>query len=61
MYSMKVMASSFFCKMIFPHNGKLITIDQLTYHDPQAQLHPDNVVSSLGGDQTTTPIDDIIP
>jgi hypothetical protein len=61
MYAMKVVASSVFRKMIFPHNGKLVTIDQLTYHDPQAQLHPDNVVSSLGGDQTTTPINDLFP
>jgi hypothetical protein len=61
MYSIKVLALSFFYKIIYSHNGKLVTINQLTYHDPRDQLHPKNVVSSLGGDHNTTSFDEIIP
>jgi hypothetical protein len=47
MYAMKVVSSLVFHKMIFPHKEKLITINQLTYHDPQSQLHLDTCVSLL--------------
>lgn len=35
-YAMLVFASEIDRKMHFPHNGKIVTIDQLTYYDPKA-------------------------
>jgi hypothetical protein len=34
MYAMKAVASSVFRTMMFPHNGKIVTIDQLTHYEP---------------------------
>ena len=33
-YAMSAVPSAVFRKMSFPHNGKIVTIDQLTYHEP---------------------------
>ena len=33
MYAMQAIASTVFCLMMFPHEGKIVTIYQLTYHD----------------------------
>jgi hypothetical protein len=49
MYSMNEVSSSGFCMMIFPHNGKIVTIDQLTYHNPRSQINLYNVFPSLDG------------
>ena len=32
-YAMSVVPSAVHCKMFFPHNGNIVTIDQLTYHE----------------------------
>jgi hypothetical protein len=61
MYAMKVVSSSVFHTMSFPHKGKIVTIDQLTYHDPKTQLYHDKVVSSLDGRQLVTSLLDINP
>ena len=34
MYAMRVFVSTVFHLMMFPHEGKIVTVDQLTYHDP---------------------------
>ena len=34
MYSMQVVASSLFHVVCFPHNGKIVTIDQMTFKNP---------------------------
>ena len=34
MYAMKAVASSMFHTMMFPFNGKLVTLDQLSYYNP---------------------------
>jgi hypothetical protein len=60
MYTMKVISSSILQKMIPPRNGKLVTIDQLTYRDAQTQLHPNQVVCSLGRSQIIPSLSDII-
>ena len=31
MYSMQAIASSLFCVVCFPHNGKIVTIDQMAF------------------------------
>ena len=47
MYAMKFVTSSLFQVMMFPHNGKVVTIDQLTYHEPSIKGPPDNIISQL--------------
>ena len=34
MYSMQAVASSVFCVVSFPHNGKIVTIDQMEFKNP---------------------------
>ena len=34
MYNMQVVTSSLFCIVCFPHNGKIVTIDQMTFKNP---------------------------
>lgn len=51
MYAMQAVSSLVFCIMMFPHNGKITTVDQLTYYDPKSQLNPSNVFPSLDGFQ----------
>jgi hypothetical protein len=44
MYSMKEVSSSVFQMMTFPHNGKIITIDQITHYEPNHYANMDNVL-----------------
>ena len=39
-------------KMFFPHNGNIVTIDQLTYHEPKSQASPESTISSIANQQT---------
>lgn len=61
MYSMKVVVSWVFHTMISPHNGKIFTIGQMTYHNPKNQLFLEKVVSSLDEIQLVTSHSDINP
>jgi hypothetical protein len=44
MYVMKVVASSVFRTMMFPHNGKIITIDQVSHYEPNPSVNIDNIL-----------------
>jgi hypothetical protein len=44
MYTMKVVASSVFQKMMFPHNGKIVTIDQVSHYEPNPSANIDNML-----------------
>ena len=33
--------------MMFPHEGKIMMVDQLTYHDPQGLTTPSNVIPTI--------------
>jgi hypothetical protein len=44
MYAMKAVASSMLRTMMFPHNEKIVTIDQLTHYKP---THSDNIDNIL--------------
>ena len=46
-YAMSAVPSAVFRKMSFPHNGKIVTIDQLTYHEPKSQTSPETTISSV--------------
>ena len=41
---MKATTSSMFRMMMFPHNGKIITIDQITHYDPNHSAKIDNIL-----------------
>jgi hypothetical protein len=44
MYNMKAIASSVFRTMMFPHNGKTITIDQVSHYEPNPSTNIDNTL-----------------
>jgi hypothetical protein len=44
MHAMKAVASSVFQTMMFPHNGKIITIDQVSHYEPNPSANIDNIL-----------------
>lgn len=44
MYVMKVVSSSVFRTMMFALEGKVVTIDQLTYHDSHPSTNLQNIL-----------------
>ena len=44
---MRAVASTIFCLMMFPHEGKIMMVDQITYHDPQGLTTPTNVIPTI--------------
>jgi hypothetical protein len=44
MYAMKAVASSVFRTMMFPHNEKIITIDQVSHYEPNPSANIDNIL-----------------
>ena len=47
MYTMTTVASTIFHLMMSPHEGKIMTVNQLTYHDPQGLTAPANVIPMI--------------
>ena len=47
MYTMRAISSTVFHLMMFPHEGKIVTVDQLTYHDPQGLTAPTNFIPTI--------------
>jgi hypothetical protein len=45
MYAMKVVASYVLRMMMFPHNGKIVTINQITHYEPNHSTIIDNILS----------------
>jgi len=44
MYAMQVVSSLVFRTMLFLHNGKIVTIDQLTHHEPNQLGRINNIL-----------------
>ena len=44
-YAMSVFPYVVHHKMSFPHNGNIVTIDQLTYYEPKSQTSPESIIS----------------
>jgi hypothetical protein len=44
MYAMKAVASSVFRTIMFPHNGKIVTIDQVSHYEPNPSANLDNIL-----------------
>ena len=56
MYSMRTMASTVFRLLMFPHDGNIVTVDQLTYYDPQGPATSEHVIPTID-----TTIDSVHP
>jgi len=54
MYEMPEVASSVFRTMMFPHDGKFITIDKLTYYEKKTSPTPIGVFPLLSQEVVTT-------
>jgi hypothetical protein len=61
MYAMKAVASSVFHTMMFPHNGKIVTIDQLTHYEPNHSANIDNILPLVHASSDAFPVIDIGP
>ena len=47
--------------MFFPHNGKIVTIDQLTYHEPKSQTSPESTISTVTNKPTVDSLTSVSP
>ena len=48
-YAISAIASMVFCKMFFPHEGKIVLINQLTYYELTSVTSPNYIISSMSG------------
>jgi hypothetical protein len=58
---MKVVASSFFRTMMFPHNGKIVTIDQVSHYEPNPFANIDNILPLIHTNHDAYPLIDMGP
>jgi hypothetical protein len=61
MYAMKEVASSVFRMMMFPHNGKIITIDQVSHYEPNHSSNIDNILPLVCTSSDAYPLMDMGP
>jgi hypothetical protein len=61
MYAMKAVASSVFRTMMFPHNGKIITIDQVSHYEPNHSSNIDNILPLVHTSSDAYPLMDMGP
>ena len=57
---MNVATSSILCIMMFPFNGKVVILDQLSYYNPHASTNLENSFPTVS-ETRTTPYVEIIP
>jgi hypothetical protein len=61
MYAMKAVASSIFRTMMFPHNGKIITIDQVSHYEPNPSANIDNILPFIHTNPEAYPLIEMGP
>jgi hypothetical protein len=61
MYAMKAVASSIFRTIMFPHNGKIVTIDQVTHYEPNPSASLDNILPLIHTNQDVHPLIEMGP
>jgi hypothetical protein len=61
MYAMKAVASSVFWTIMFPHNGKIVTIDQVTHYEPNPSTSLDNILPFIHTNQDVYPLVEMGP
>ena len=47
MYAMQAVASTVFRILMFPHNGKIVSVDQLTYYNPKRMATPEHILPTV--------------
>jgi hypothetical protein len=61
MYAMKAVASSVFWTIMFPHNGKIVTIDQVSHYEPNPSASLDNILPLIHTNKDAYPIIEMGP
>jgi hypothetical protein len=61
MYAMKAVASSVFRTMMFPHNGKIVSIDQVSHYEPNPSANLDNILPLIHTNHDTYPLVEMGP
>jgi hypothetical protein len=61
MYVMKDVASYVFQAMMFPHNGKIITIEQVSHYEPNHSSNIYNILPLVHTSSNTYPLMDMAP
>jgi hypothetical protein len=58
---MKAVASSIFQTMMFPHNGKIVTIDQVSHYEPNPSANIDNILPLIHTSHDAYPLIEMGP
>ena len=58
---MKAVTSSVFRTMMFPHNGKIVTIDQVSHYEPNPSANIDNILPLIHTSPDTYPLIEMGP
>jgi hypothetical protein len=61
MYAMEAVASSVFRTIMFPHNGKILTLDQLSDYEPNPSANVDNILPLIHTNQDIYPLIEMGP
>jgi hypothetical protein len=61
MYAMKAVASSIFRTIMFPHNGKIVTIDQVSHYEPNPSANLDNILPLIHTNKDAYPLVEMGP
>jgi hypothetical protein len=61
MYAMKAFASFVFHAMIFPHNGNIITIDQVSHYEPNLSSNINNILPFVHTNLNAYPLIEMAP
>jgi len=60
-YAMSFLTSTVSRKMCFPREGKIVTINQLTYYEQTSMTSPESIISSVSDKQYPTPLTGVSP
>jgi hypothetical protein len=61
MYAIKAVASSVFRTIMFPHNGNIMTIDQVSHYEPNPSANLDNILPLIHINWDTYPLVEMGP
>jgi hypothetical protein len=61
MYAMKAVASSVFRTIMFPHNGKIVTINQVSHYEPNPSASLDNILPLIHTNKEVYPLVEMGP
>jgi hypothetical protein len=61
MYAMKPVASSVFRTIMFPHNGKIVTIDQVSHYEPNPSANLNNILPLIHTNKDAYPLIEMGP